>query len=41
MPAVPRYATYAAGKWPLANGEHRSRTGPFDSWPTQRGFDRY
>lgn len=35
------YATYAAGKWHLTNGEHRSRIGPFDSWPTQKGFDRY
>jgi arylsulfatase A-like enzyme len=35
------YATYAAGKWHLTNGEHRSRVGPFSSWPTQKGFDRY
>jgi arylsulfatase A-like enzyme len=35
------YATYAAGKWHLTNGEHRSRIGPFNSWPTQKGFDRY
>ena len=35
------YATFAAGKWHLSNGEHRSRIGPFDSWPTQKGFDRY
>jgi arylsulfatase len=35
------YATYATGKWHLTNGEHRSRIGPFDSWPTQKGFDRY
>jgi len=35
------YATYAAGKWHLTNGEHRSRMGPFDSWPTKKGFDRY
>lgn len=35
------YATYAAGKWHLTNGEHRSRIGPFTSWPTQKGFDRY
>lgn len=35
------YATYAAGKWHLTNGEHRSAAGPFDSWPTQKGFDRY
>lgn len=35
------YATYAAGKWHLANGEHRSASGPFHAWPTQKGFDRY
>lgn len=35
------YATYAAGKWHLTTGEHRSATGPFKSWPTQKGFDRY
>lgn len=35
------YATLAAGKWHLANGDHRSRIGPFDAWPTQKGFDRY
>lgn len=35
------YATYAAGKWHLSNGEHRSASGPFSSWPTQKGFDRY
>lgn len=35
------YATYATGKWHLSNGEHRSRIGPFNSWPTQKGFDRY
>lgn len=35
------YATFAAGKWHLTNGEHRSRIGPFDAWPTQKGFDRY
>ncbi|MCC7516607.1 MAG: arylsulfatase [Pseudomonadales bacterium] len=35
------YATYAAGKWHLTNGEHRSRVGPFDSWPLQKGFDRF
>lgn len=35
------YATFAAGKWHLSNGEHRSRRGPFDTWPTRKGFDRY
>jgi len=35
------YATYAAGKWHLTTGEHRSAAGPFHTWPTQKGFDRY
>jgi arylsulfatase len=35
------YATYATGKWHLTNGEHRSRIGPFNSWPTKKGFDRF
>ena len=35
------YATLAAGKWHLTNGDHRSRIGPFDAWPTHKGFDRY
>ncbi|WP_116365923.1 arylsulfatase [Parahaliea mediterranea] len=35
------YATLMAGKWHLTHSNKRSRLGPFDSWPTQRGFDRY
>ena len=35
------YSTYMVGKWHLTNAEHRSRVGPFDSWPTGRGFERY
>lgn len=35
------YATFAAGKWHLSNAEHRSASGPFNAWPTQKGFDRY
>ncbi|MCP4579861.1 MAG: arylsulfatase, partial [Deltaproteobacteria bacterium] len=35
------YQTLMVGKWHLTNQNHRSRIGPFDSWPTQRGFDRY
>jgi len=35
------YSTYMVGKWHLTNSEHRSRIGPFDSWPTGRGFERY
>ncbi len=29
------------GKWHLVNMNHESQVGPFDNWPTQRGFDRY
>jgi arylsulfatase A-like enzyme len=35
------YATWAVGKWHLANMEQTSAAGPFNQWPTQRGFDRY
>lgn len=35
------FATLMVGKWHLTLSEHRSQTGPFDSWPTHRGFDRY
>ncbi len=35
------YATFMIGKWHLTNQDHRGRFGPFDSWPTGRGFDRY
>lgn len=35
------YATFALGKWHLANMEDCGPTGPFHHWPVQRGFDRY
>lgn len=35
------YGTYAAGKWHLTPPSQMSPAGPFQSWPTQRGFDRY
>lgn len=35
------FATLMVGKWHLTLSEHRSQEGPFDSWPTHRGFDRY
>lgn len=35
------YGTYACGKWHLTPPRQMSPAGPFRSWPTQRGFDRY
>ena len=35
------YGTYACGKWHLAPPTAMTAAGPFDQWPTQRGFDRY
>lgn len=35
------FATFAAGKWHLAQMEDASAAGPFDNWPLQRGFDRF
>jgi arylsulfatase len=35
------YGTYALGKWHLVPPQECSPAGPFDNWPTQRGFDRY
>ncbi len=35
------YGTWAVGKWHLVNMEDASAAGPFDHWPTQRGFDRF
>ena len=35
------YATYALGKWRLMPPRGMSASGPFDSWPTHRGFDRF
>jgi len=35
------YATFAVGKWHLAQTQDTSTAGPFDQWPLKRGFDRY
>jgi arylsulfatase A-like enzyme len=35
------YSSYAVGKWHLTPSNQMSPAGPFDQWPTQRGFDRY
>ena len=35
------FATFAVGKWHLAQMEEASAAGPFDNWPLQRGFDRF
>lgn len=35
------YATYAVGKWHLVRDATMNPAAHRDSWPTQRGFDRY
>ena len=35
------YATYMSGKWHLTFDKYMDPEGPKDSWPAQRGFDRY
>lgn len=35
------YATYAVGKWHLTPPSDLTPAGPFEQWPTGRGFDRY
>lgn len=35
------YRNYAVGKWHLSTVEGRNATGPFDQWPTGRGFDHW
>jgi arylsulfatase A-like enzyme len=35
------YSTFAVGKWHLVPPNDTSAAGPFDHWPTHRGFDRY
>ena len=35
------YRNYALGKWHLTPPSHMSPAGPFQHWPTQRGFDRF
>ncbi len=37
--AATGYGTYMAGKWHLTREDHLDA--PQESWPTQRGFDRY
>ena len=44
MPEILRgvgYNSFAVGKWHLTPMHHTGPSGPFDQWPTQRGFDRY
>ena len=35
------FNNYAVGKWHLTPMHHIGPAGPYDHWPTQRGFDRY
>ncbi len=35
------YATLMVGKWHLVNGVNRKISGPYDNWPTGRGFERF
>jgi arylsulfatase len=35
------YSTFATGKWHLTPTAETSAAGPYDQWPTQRGFDRF
>lgn len=35
------YATRMVGKWHLTHPKDRTEEGPFDDWPTGRGFDRF
>jgi arylsulfatase A-like enzyme len=35
------YSTMAAGKWHLSSIPDQNASGPFDHWPTGRGFDRW
>jgi arylsulfatase len=35
------YSTYMAGKWHVTQNTHMKLDGPKDSWPIQRGFDRF
>jgi arylsulfatase len=39
--AAQGYATLMVGKWHLTLQVNKSRVGPFESWPTGRGFQRY
>jgi arylsulfatase len=35
------YRTYMVGKWHVALGKNTGPDGPKDTWPLQRGFDRF
>jgi arylsulfatase len=35
------YNTYALGKWHLTPADQISAAGPYDRWPSGRGFERY
>ncbi|MGI9601207.1 MAG: arylsulfatase [Acidimicrobiales bacterium] len=35
------WATWCVGKWHLSPRDHRTPAGPFHTWPTGQGFDRY
>lgn len=35
------YNTFAVGKWHLTPTAETSVAGPYEQWPTQRGFDRF
>ena len=35
------YSTWAFGKWDQAHGIETSVAGPFDNWPSGRGFERF
>ena len=35
------FNTFALGKWHLVPSEEASAAGPFDRWPTGKGFERY
>ena len=35
------YNTFAVGKWHLTPPSHQTALGPFNRWPTGRGFDHY
>lgn len=35
------FNSFAVGKWHLTPMHHTGPAGPYDQWPTQRGFDRF
>ena len=35
------YSTYMVGKWHVTSDRHTGPEGPTDTWPLQRGFDKY